>query len=77
MLFGVLVRTAGVFAAVDGVKQASYLILRLLYGPRGFHFPLSLDVLQTVVMLALGAILIRWPNWIVRFAWPDAPKSSN
>jgi predicted Co/Zn/Cd cation transporter (cation efflux family) len=78
-LFGVLVRMVGVLMVFNsGIAQLSLLILRVIYNePRGFRYQSSIYWLQPVVIILVGGILIRWPEWVVRLGWPDTPRNSN
>ena len=79
--FSVLVRALGVLVALHGAKQAWYCAARLIWdmGMGGrYLYPLSQDVAYGAAVLVLGAIMIRQPDWIVRFAWPlDDQSNSN
>jgi len=75
--FGVLVRAIGVTVVLNGARQLWFEIVRFAYPPSVFRYPVSQDLLYAFTLIALGAIMIRWPDWIVRFAWPQESEPSN
>jgi hypothetical protein len=76
-MFSVLVRALGVLVVLDGARQFWYLVARLVWTEDAHYlYPFSQNLTYTLVVLAFGAIIIRQPDWFVRFAWPE-PDSSN
>src|SRR6266852_8676547 len=75
--FGVLVRAIGVVIVLNGARQFWFEVVRFAFPPSVFRYPVSQDLLYAFILIALGAIMIRWPDWIVCFAWPQESEPSN
>ncbi len=76
MLFRVLVRMVGVFTLVDGFKQAFYLTVRPIFPESNWRHSINFDLSVTLALVVFGAILIRWPSWIVEFGFPEATEKA-
>jgi hypothetical protein len=75
--FGVLVRALGVFVVLYGAGQLRFVVTRLVYTTGVVRYSLSLDFTYAIIVIALGLIITRWPQSIVRFAFgqeTEAPK---
>jgi hypothetical protein len=71
-VFGVLVRAIGVFVFLDGLKTVWFAFWQ--WGIRGtsagaFDLLIMGSSLYGVLSVVLGAIMIRWPDWVVHLAW--------
>jgi hypothetical protein len=75
--FSVLVRALGVLVVLTGARQLWFVLTRFAYPASVFRYPVSQDVIYAFVVIVLGLIMMRWPQWIVRFAWGQEPESSN
>ena len=75
-MFSVLVRALGVLVVLDGARQFWYLLARLIWTDARYLYSFSQDLTYTLVILAFGAIIIRQPDWFVRFAWPESESSN-
>jgi hypothetical protein len=75
--FSVFVRALGVLVVMDGLRQVWFVVARLVWTDGRYLYSFSQNLTYTLVLLAVGAIIVRSPEWVVRFAWPQEPKSSN
>jgi hypothetical protein len=71
-LFGVLVRTIGVLVFLEGVR--AFLVDLLLWNwPGGFgNNPRLFGPLEWAygpLVMLVGALITRWPGWVVYLAW--------
>jgi hypothetical protein len=73
--FGVLVRALGVLVVLTGARQLWFVLTRFEYPAEAFRYPLSQDVVYAFIVIVLGLIMTRWPQWIVRFAFGQEPES--
>lgn len=81
-LFGVLVRTVGVLVFLEGGRSlwVSFMVWVWRDTMLGHGFPPEFgtqDLVYGLLVLMLGFITIRWPEWIVRLAWPKELESPN
>ena len=74
-MFSVLVRALGVLVVLDGAKQVWYVFARLIWTDGRYLYSFSQNLTYTLVVLALGAIIIRQPEWFVRLAWPESEST--
>ena len=71
-LFRVLVRAIGILVFMQGIGSLYVGCVRWAFA--GFERPLvngltTLDLMYASVVLAVGATMVRWPDWVVRLAW--------
>ena len=76
-IFSIFVRALGVLVVLDGLRQLWYVFARLLWTDGHYLYPFSQDLTYTLIVLAVGATIIRQPDWFVRIAWPPESKTSN
>jgi hypothetical protein len=76
-IFSAFVRASGVLVVLDGLKQFWYVLARLVWTDGHYLYSFSQDLTYTLIILAVGAIIIRQPDWFVRFAWPPESEISN
>lgn len=77
-LFGVLVRGAGVLVSLSGANNLWNAFLVWVWQDsivgQGHSFPPMFggqNFIYALAVLVLGLSMIRWPDWIVRIAWPQ------
>jgi hypothetical protein len=79
--FSVLVRALGVLVVLHGARVLWIPFINWVWPyafPRGPEpFVVVQDFVYSLVVLVLGSTMIRWPEWVVRFAWPEKAESSN
>jgi hypothetical protein len=70
-LFRAIVRGVGVYLGVFGVEHCTFILWRLLslFPSARYQYTTSQDFLDASVVTLLGYLLIRKPDWIVRFAY--------
>ena len=68
-LFSVLVRMAGVLVVLVGLKAVAQNALLYFWPPSYHGVEWPKEFLYCAVVLLLGTILVRWPNWVVHLAW--------
>jgi hypothetical protein len=82
-IFGLFVRMVGVLIFFEGGRSLWFSLVvwvwradtKLVGGfPPNFG---TYDLVYGLLVLVLGFTTIRWPEWIVRLAWPKELESSN
>jgi hypothetical protein len=72
-LFRVLVRAMGILVFMQGLAELHVAGAQWVFMPDSQrHFVIGLtapNAVYGVVVLALGATMIRWPEWLVGLAW--------
>ena len=72
-LFGVLVRAMGILVFMEGLAQLYVACAQWVFTPDAQrHFVIGMTapgVAYGLVVIVLGATMIRWPQWLVYLAW--------
>lgn len=79
-LFGVLIRWLGVVVLLQGVRALAVDVMIWTTPSRfGSRPPLlgGQEQIYVTLILVIGLIMIRWPEWVVQLAWFDKPAASN
>ena len=70
--FSALVRAVGLLVLLrDSAREFWFMIVRWAFPATVFHTTFNQDFIYAVLSAILGFVLIRWPEVIVRIAWPD------
>jgi hypothetical protein len=69
-LFSVLVRMLGVLVVLVGLRAVAQDLMIIVWPPTySANVEWSKEWLYCSTVLVLGAILVRWPDWVVHLAW--------
>ncbi len=77
--FSVLVRALGVLVVLSGGRIFWFTLINFVWPyafPRGPEpFVAVQDLVYSLLVFVLGSTMIRYPEWVVRFAWPEKAES--
>jgi hypothetical protein len=70
-MFRAIVRGVGVFLAAYGVEHYLFILDRLLrlFPNAPYRYSTPQDFMDASIVMVLGYLLIRKPDWIIRFAY--------
>jgi len=78
-IFGVLIRWLGVLLFLSAIGSLWSVFSR--WGWPVYDFPKDLlgieDFVYPLLVLAIGSVMVRWPEQVVRIAWYEKSASSN
>jgi hypothetical protein len=78
-LFSVLVRAVGIVVFLDGFRVLWFAVAAWLFPftPEQ-RWPFAMvepNLAYGLLVVVLGAMMFRWPEWLLNLAWPPEPPS--